>query len=163
MFEFQETVHESELKLPDRFGAFPRWPKDGADWIHPEDVALVESLIPSRRIFQRQRLDQDFSIISYGELEIRIQPVMWLEVPTDGYLVGDRVEIRSRMGAKKPGIATIQEMFWNRKKGAVEYRLTVRDQIQSASYFVADFQPAFRLGETLSPRQADLLAKARFR
>ena len=163
MFEFQESVHESELKLPQRFGAFPRWPEDGTDWIHPDDVQLVEGLIPSRRIFERHRLngDNEYSKVCYGELSIRIRPVLWLEVKTDGYLIGDRVEIRSRMGAKKPDIASIQEMFWDRKRAMVEYRLSVRDQEQSSSYYLGDFQPAFQLGEPLSPRQADLLAKSR--
>ena len=161
MFEFQESIHESELKMPQRFGAFPRWPESGTDWIHPDDVQLVAGLIPSRRIFERQRLDDQYSRMCYGELSIRVRPVLWLEVKTHGYLIGDRVEIRSRMGAKKPDIATIQEMFWEPKRSMVEYRLWVREQEQSSSYYFGDFQPAIRLGEPLSPRQADLLAKSR--
>ena len=163
VFEFTETVHESELKVPDRFGVFPRWPADGSDWIHPDDLSLVEGMIPSRRIFQRHRIDDPYSKITYGEIGIRIKPVLWLEVKTDGYLIGDRVEIRSKMGANKPDIATIAEMFWNRQQGAVEYRLAVRDNLQHAAFFVDDFQPAFKLGEPLTARQADLMAKARLR
>ena len=161
MSNFLETIDESELKLPDRFGAFPRWPQDGTNWIHPEDIELIRGMIPSRRIFQRHRLDATYSIISYGKTNVRIKPVLWLEVKTDGYLVGDRVEIRSRMGTNKPDIATIEEMFWNRGKVAVEYRLSVRGQELASPYFFGDFQPAFRLGEPMSPRQADLLARSR--
>ena len=161
MDQFEDAVPVAELKVPDRFGVFPRWPQDGTNWIHPEDVSVATGLIPSRRIFQRHRLDDEYSRMTYGELVIRVRPVLWLEVATDGYLVGDSVEIRSRMGARKPDIATIVDMFWNRQKGAVEYRLSVRDKTQTESYYLGDFQPVFRLGEPLSPRQADLLAKAR--
>lgn len=165
MFEFQETVPESELKVPDRFGVFPRWPADGTDWLHPDDVSVVNELglIPSRRIFQRQRLDDEYSKMSYGELQIRVRPVLWLEVKTDGYLLGDRVEIRSRMGTNKPDIATISEMLWNRHRGVVEYRLSIREIQQSTVYDVADFQPVFKLGQPMSARQAELLAKSRLR
>jgi len=163
VFDFEDNVDQSELKVPDRFGVFPRWPAEGTDWIHPEDVSLVRELglIPSRRIFCRHRLNDEFSKMTYGELEIRLRPVLWLEVKTDGYLIGDRVEIRSRMGVHKPDIATISEMFWNRQRNAVEYRLTVRELPHSTAYFVGDFQPAFKLGEPLTARQADLLAKSR--
>ena len=41
------------LKMDPQFGYFPWWPEDGDGWVHPEDVAIARSLIPSERVFCR--------------------------------------------------------------------------------------------------------------
>lgn len=152
---------QSSLKLPERFGVFLWWPEDGTDWIYPDDVELVSWLIPGNRIFQLERADDQWSRLSYGKIVVRIKPVMWLEVAVDGYLVGDRVEIRSNMGKKRPAIATICEMQWNRQKMAVEYRVECNGTERPESFYFSDIQPAFRLDEPMSLRQSELAARAR--
>lgn len=155
-------MHElPRLRIPDRFGIYPWWPQDGVQWIHPDDVQLAEQLIPGNRIFQREYLNETYSRLHYGDVSIRVKPTMWLEVSTDGYLIGDRVEIRSQMGKQTPGIATISEMLWNRRSGEVEYVLTANDQPLPHTFHVDDFQPAFELNQPMDTRLAELAARFR--
>ena len=150
-----------DLRLPDRFGVYLRWPENGTDWIHPEDIELCLKLIPSNRIFQRHFFDATFNQLVYGDLSIRVKPSLWLEVDTDGYLIGDRVEIRSCMGKRRPAIAKIEETLYNHIKRKVEYVLSVNQQRVGGPFYVDDFQPAFKLDEPLNARQRALLDKAR--
>lgn len=151
----------TELKLPERFGVYLRWPENGTHWIHPEDVELCQQLIPSNRIFQRHLYDSAFNNLVYGDISVRVKPTLWLEVPTDGYLIGDRVEIRSSMGKRRAAIATIEETLYSPTKRCVEYRLSINRQKVSDAFYVSDFQPAFKLDEPLSTRQRALMDKAR--
>ena len=149
------------LKVPDRFGCYLRWPENGDDWIHPDDVELCHSLIPSNRIFQRHFLDATYNRLEYGQHSIRVKPSLWLEVETDEYLIGDRVEIRSRMGKRRPAIATIEETLYSPTKRVIEYVLSVNGQRVGDPFYVADFQPAFKLDQPLNARQRSLMDRAR--
>ncbi len=152
----------TDLTLPDRYGVFLWWPHEGIDWIYHEDVELCQQLIPSNRIFLCERLNSEFSRYVYGEISIRLRPSMWLEIQTDGYLVGDRVEIRSQMGKRSPAIATIEDVFFNRHQRRIEYFLSVGEHRLDEPLFFADIQPAFKLDEPLNLRQRALMDKCRF-
>ena len=157
----QTTEALSGLRLPEQFGCYLRWPVDGTDWIHPEDVELCKRLIPGNRVFQKQIEDQTYNRLVYGEHSIRVKPTLWLEVPVDGYLIGDRVEIRSRIGKRRPAIGTINDIFFNTRRKAVEYKLVVNGKMLPESYYFEDIQPAFELGKPLDSRQRTLMEKSR--
>ena len=149
------------LTVPERYGVFFWWPHEGTDWIHPDDIDLCEQLIPSDRIFIRERINNEFSQFIYGPHTIRLRASMWLEIQIDGYLIGDRVEIRSRMGKRRPAIGTIAEMRFNRHGKRIEYYLTVNEHQMETPLMVDEFQPAFKLNEPLTIRQKDLMDKSR--
>jgi hypothetical protein len=164
MSEFESTPKPwTGLTVPDCYGVFLWWPHEGTDWIHPEDIKLCEQLIPSNRVFFRQRLNSEFSQYLYGKQCIRLRPAMWLEIETDGYLIGDRVEIRSKMGRRRPAIATIEDMYFNRHRGEIEYHLLVKEQRLEEPLYFADIQPAFKLDQAMSLRQKALMDRCRIR
>lgn len=152
-----------QLKLPERFGVFLWWPEVGNSWIHPEDVETCNELIPSCKIFHRQSYDDTYSLLTYAAQFIRIKPILWLEVKTDGYEIGDQVEVRSKMGRRKPFVATIRDILWDRRDHRVEYYLRTIDREIPTRFFVDDIQPAFRLDQPMTWRQQELAAKSRFR
>ena len=154
-------VEHSGLQLPERFGVYLWWPQNDLEWIHPDDVELCQRLIPSTRIFQRQVYDATFNQLEYGPHTMRVKPTLWLEVKTDGYLIGDRVEIRSRMGKRRPAIATIVETLYNRQKDVVEYQLRINDNWLNEPFVFKDIQPAFKLDEPLDLRQRALADRSR--
>ena len=151
----------SILSVPQRFGVYPWWPAEDDSWIHPDDVELCYRLIPSPRVFRREFLDQQYNRLTYGELILRVRPTMWLEVPTDGYLVGDRVEIRSEMGRRRPAIARIEDIFFCRRQQRLEYYLSVQSNRISEPFELTQFQPAFDLNEPMNARQRELMERAR--
>lgn len=161
MKDQSHEFRDLQLQTPDRFGVYLWWPEEGTDWIHPDDVDLACKLIPSRRIFQRLVGDDGWSCLIYGESSIRVKPTLWLEVESDGYLVGDRVEIRSRLGQQRPAIATIEEMYWNRELKLVEYILATNQTVLPMPFQFADIQPAFKLDKPMSLRQAELAARSK--
>ena len=91
-----------QLKRPATYGVFLRWPLDGTDWIHPEDVDRVRDVVPSARVLRRELRVDEYVVLSYGKLRIRVRPTLWQIVRTDGFDLGDMVEIRSRMGKNWP-------------------------------------------------------------
>ena len=38
------------LKTDPKYGHYPWWPEDGDQWVHPEDIELARSMIPSPRV-----------------------------------------------------------------------------------------------------------------
>ncbi|MFO1065637.1 MAG: hypothetical protein U0892_17365 [Pirellulales bacterium] len=126
--------------LPD-FGIYRMWPTDGTGWIHPDDVPVVEQLIPSKRVFERFRFDGEYYWLRYGEQVVRVKPAMWTTVPALDLRVGEQVEILSCFGRLEPGIARIAEIEYD--SGRAEHLFTLhridfdlpqiftRDQIRS--------------------------------
>ena len=153
------------LKRPPKYGVYLKWPLDGDDWIHPDDVEAVKRVIPSRRIFRREDVDLDYATISYGDLKLRVRPTMWFEIEAyDGYWVGDQVEVKSRLGKRDPMIATIREILWDPDRGCIEYFLQSGErEPPNIPYYIDDLQPAHRLDEPMSWRQRQLSQQNRMR
>lgn len=143
---------ESTLKPKPKFGVYLRWPVDGEDWIHPDDIRLARKLIPSRRIFVRTDYDETYWQICYGKHSVRVQPTMWLEVAAPSFRVGDQVEIKSDMGRLQAQIATVKNVLWNQPKRRVEYQLKRLNQTVPKVFYQHDLIPTVRLGETMPAR-----------
>ena len=52
--------------LPD-YGCIARWPEDGQGFIHPDDVAVTNKLIPSERVLRRDHFDGSYYHVRYGD------------------------------------------------------------------------------------------------
>lgn len=153
-----------QLSVPDKYGVFLWWPESGTDWIHPDDIELCNANLPSKRVFRKSVGEGPFSTtLVYAQIQIRIKPVLWLEVPTDGFEVGDQIEVRSKLGQRKPFIATIREMFWDRHNRRIDYFMRAVDRELATPYHLGDFQPAFSLSQPMTLRQRELHEKFRFR
>jgi hypothetical protein len=149
------------LKRPPQHGVYLRWPLDGDDWIHPEDVEAVKRVIPSRRIFRREDIDMEYAMISYGDLKLRVRPTMWLEVEYDGYWVGDQVEVRSQLGRRDHMIATIRDIHWDPDSGRIQYFLQSGQREPLHTPFdVEDLQPVHRLDRPMTWRERQLSSKS---
>ena len=72
------------LKTDPKFGYFPRWPQDGNDWVHPEDVDVARSMIPSGRVFRREGAAGRYGRLHYGEARLRVLTALWQEVQPEG-------------------------------------------------------------------------------
>ena len=119
---------------------FPRWPIDGVDWLHPDDIDAARELIPGNRVLLRLRLPDAVSdAFQYGDLSFRAKPALQFGVRGDGLIVGDRVEVRSRMGRRRAIIGTICQMFWSEARKCVEYHIRHRELESEASYVADDF------------------------
>lgn len=119
---------------------FPWWPEDGCDWIQAEDIATAKRLVPGNRVFLHTPLETDFQLYEYGDESFRALPRLQKRVKGDGLLVGDRVEIRSRLGRRRPIIATICDMFWDDYNDRIEYRIRYRDLKSAANYASEEFE-----------------------
>ncbi|MGI9517568.1 MAG: DUF6960 family protein [Pirellulaceae bacterium] len=130
------------LKRPPVYGVFRWWPEDGEEWIHPFDIGIVRQLVPGNRVFRREDLDDDYLLISYGDIQFRVHSTIWYEIDYEGFDVGDNVEIKSRMGQADPFIGRIKDMFWNHRYKQIEYYLYRNEAIQVRAYEAADLMPA---------------------
>ena len=144
------------LKRPARYGIYRWWPEEGEDWIHPYDIGIVRQMIPGLRVFRREDLDDDWELVSYGDIQFRVKPTIWLQVAHEGFNVGDYVEIKSRMGQAQAFMGRIKESVWNQRYACIEYYLYRSDKIQTKAYHKADLNPAsaiqkFKLSESDSP------------
>lgn len=109
------------LKTDPKYGFYPWWPEDGDDWVHPEDVAAARHTIPSPRVFRRDDGHGPFVTLRYGQLQLRVKPTMWQEVPWEGYDVGNWVEILSRGQKNTPRTGVIREMEWEPRSRSMRY------------------------------------------
>ena len=137
--------HEPEYAL------FARWPEDGDAWIHPDDVDQVKRLIPSRRIFRKEAMEGRFQVFRYGAIRFRVLPALHETLRGEGLDVGDRIEVRSRMGKNRPLIGRIREMRWNPRYRRIEYFVRHVDQPIPRWYSAADLN-------CLDRKEADMLA-----
>ncbi|QDV27268.1 DUF6960 family protein [Aureliella helgolandensis] len=108
--------------LPD-YGIYDRWPVDGEAWIHPEDRELAKQLIPSERVFRREKWDGEYYWLAYGQQTLRLQPTLWLEVPPIDLEVGEQIELLAHQGDNDPGLFHIQDIHYNRVHQNHEYFL----------------------------------------
>jgi hypothetical protein len=109
------------LKLEPKYGFYPWWPEDGDAWIHPRDVSLARTHIPSPRVFRRDSQRGEYYIIQYGVVRIRVKRAMWQEVPWEGFDVGNWVEVLSRGAVNTPRTGIIREMHWDPRERAMRY------------------------------------------
>lgn len=108
--------------LPD-YGTFPRTPADGSDWIHPEDVTIVDGLIPGPRVFCRYRFEDRYYYFRYGEIHFRLRPCLWLPVPAEGIDIGDQVETVGVGMQQELFVSEVIDMHFSQHDRRIRYRL----------------------------------------
>jgi len=164
----QSAYRLDDVKVEDRLSVLPKhgfclWPEDGEDWIHPNDLEAARSLIPSKRIFRKEDCfdpilkNLGYVEYSYGDQSFRGLPTLWHEVATEGYELGDTVELKSGYGKLRPIIADVTGMYWNRKVQAIEYELEKNGVPQPNRYQAKQFRLCMKIGVAPSPRQKALL------
>ena len=129
-----------DLKPPPRLIVLLRWPRDGEDWIHPDDRHLAGALLPSNRVFVCDDYQRPHNVISYGHRLLRIEPVLWLAVADEGLRIGDQVEVLSRMGKNWPRIGMIREMRWNESQQSISYQIRGRERDIPTFYSADDLR-----------------------
>lgn len=141
------------LKTDPKYGFYPWWPEDGDDWLHPEDVELARSLIPSPRVFRRDGQQGPFVVLHYGDVRLRVKRTLWQEVPGEGYEIGDWVEVLSRGQRNTPRTGTIREMTWEPRSRSLRYQIEEAGQPIPKMYAVEDLRPV----EPPSPRSETVI------
>lgn len=112
------------LKTEPKYGHFPWWPEDGDDWVHPEDVAQARSMIPSGRIFRRDGAVGEYVFMHYGDVTLRVRRTLWQEVPPEGFVLGDWVEVLSRGMLHESRTGVIREMLWDDGARGIRYLIS---------------------------------------
>jgi len=138
------------MKTDSRYGYYPWWPENGDEWVHPEDVAVARGMIPSKRIWRRDGTLGPFVFLHYGEVNIRVRPVLWVEVNGEGIELGNWVEVLSHMQKNTHCIGQVREMFWNMYTRSIGYRIQSSQQIEPKTYASSDLR-LVRTDVTLHP------------
>ena len=133
------------LKTDPKYGYFPRWPQDGNDWVHPEDVEVARSMIPSGRVFRRDVTSGRYAVMHYGDVRLRVLPALWQEVLPEGLEIGDRVEVLSRGMLNDARTGTIREVLWDEDAQAIRYQIRVNDKPIEQLYAREDLQRVERV------------------
>jgi hypothetical protein len=134
------TFHLPDLKRPPFHVVLLHWPRDGEDWVHPDDRQLARSLLPSDRVFCCDDTEGPYNVISYGHRVLRIEPVLWQEVPHEGLRIGDHVEVLSRWGKNWPRIAVIREIRWRESQRTIAYQVRERTRDIPTLYAADDLR-----------------------
>ncbi|MFT5303329.1 MAG: hypothetical protein ACI87E_004152 [Mariniblastus sp.] len=158
-FHSEVRVPHSTLKPPLKHGVFLWWSEQTPAWIHPDDLDAALSMVPSCRIFKRRECDNfadrelGYFEFASGKHKFRALPGLWREIETEGFELGDLVEIRSQNGKLRPGMASIRDIQLNRKSNQIDYYLDKNGMRVERSFAYNDIQPASRLGEFLEQRE----------
>jgi hypothetical protein len=129
-----------DLKRPAFHVVLPRWPRDGDDWIHPDDRCLAQYLFPGDRVFRCEGTEGEYNVLSYGHRIVRLEPVLWLEVPEEGLRIGDQVEVLSRLGKNWPRVGFIREMRWHESQRRISYQIRERTRDIPTLYTAQDLR-----------------------
>jgi hypothetical protein len=135
-----ELMSAPPLKTDPKYGYFPHWPRDGNDWLHPEDVARARAMIPSPRVFRRDGVDGEYAVLHYGDVRIRVRPALWQEVEPEGIDIGEWVEILSRGMLNEPRTGTVREILWDEDARAIRYQISEAGQPIAHLYAREDLQ-----------------------
>lgn len=128
------------MKTDPKYGYYPWWPEDGNDWLHPEDVELARRLIPSQRVFRRDGEQGPFVILHYGDLRLRVKRTLWQEVASEGYEIGDWIEVLARGHRNTPRTGVVREMVWDEYDCCLKYQITENEQPIPNEYSAADLR-----------------------
>jgi len=127
-------------EMPD-CGVYLVWPNEGLGWIHPDDVAQVESWIPSTRVFRRHSFDGEYYRLQYGEQVVRVKPTMWRRVDDEGFSIGDRVEILSHFQENEAGLGVITEIRFEKSSNRILYTIESRELPLPRPFLATDLVP----------------------
>ena len=122
------------LKTDPKYGCFPWWPEDGDAWIHPEDVATARDMIPSDRVFRRDGTSGEFLLLHYGDVTMRVRRTLWQEVESEGFEIGDWVEVLTRGMRNTPRTGIVVEMLWDKESQALRYQIKENGQPIASLY-----------------------------
>ncbi len=159
---------EVTLRRPDQYGVCLWWSDELPCFVHPDDQGLVDQLVPGNRVFKKQECpnfadrELGYAQLSYGDQVFRALPAIWFPLAFEGYEIGDRVEIKSRLGKHQAMICTIREIQWNQITRRIDYLVESKGAKIRKPFVADDFQPALRLNGHLSERELDLVSKSRF-
>lgn len=128
------------LKTDPKYGCFPWWPENGNDWVHPEDVDLARSMIPSGRVFRRDGAAGDFLLMHYGDITLRVRRTLWQEVVPEGFELGDWVEVLSRGMRNEPRTGIIRDVIWDDRDSVIRYYITANGVPINESYTRDDLE-----------------------
>lgn len=129
-----------DLRRPPINVVLLHWPQDGEGWIHPEDRCLAQNLLPSNRVFRCEERNGRYNVLSYGHRVLRIESVLWREVPDEGLQIGDQVEVLSRFGRNWPRVAEIREIRWRETAHEIVYQLRERTRDIPTPYAAGDLR-----------------------
>jgi hypothetical protein len=129
------------LKTVPKYGYYPRWPEDGDDWLHPEDVALARSQFPSQRIWRRDGKAGALHVIRYGPLSLRVRSALWIEVARPDFEIGDWVEVRTRLMRNEPHTGRVTEVMWDDHQSCIVYHIQENDRPIPSVYTADDLTP----------------------
>ncbi len=119
-----ESVGEVSYRpdLPD-WGCYLSWPDKDEEWIFVDDRPKAQQLIPSRRVFRRERWDGSYYWLYYGLWSVRVQPTMWVPCPNCDLEVGEQVELLQMSGENDAGIFHIREITLSKTGDACDFWL----------------------------------------
>ena len=128
------------MKEEPRYGYYPWWPEDGNDWLHPKDVELARQILPSTRVFRREGQQGPFVELHYGELRLRVRHTLWQEVSSEGFEIGDWIEVLSRGQRNTLRTAKIREIRWDVRSRALCYQVQENDLPIAKLYSAEDLR-----------------------
>ena len=141
------------LKTDPKYGHYPWWPEDGDQWVHPEDIELARSMIPSPRVWRREGAHGDCVVLHYGDVRLRVKRTLWVEAQHEGYDLGDWVEVRPRGMTNDPVTGQIRDMHWHALTNELRYYLTLGDGSRLEKPFTShDLKP-------VEPRQENSVSR----
>lgn len=127
-------------ELPD-WGVYLRWPQEGQQWIHEDDLEQALQMVPSDRVFCRYRWDGSFYWLKYGPAKIRVRPTLWLTVGNVDLSIGQQVEVLFRFGDNDPGIFELAEIRYLPRHGQVIYQVRRGDLLLAHEFSRSDLRP----------------------
>ena len=125
-------------KFVNTVGLYRWFPETEEKCIHPEDLEAITKFYPYGKVFFCCGTEGDYIYLSYGEKRFRVKPERYQKIESDGYFLGETVEVMN--GSAEGKKAKINEMDWHYKQQKIMYVLKVDNKLRSRRYWKSDFR-----------------------
>ena len=140
-------------QLPE-YGCILRWPH-GEDVFPAEDLFAASYCFRTLSVFRRDAFDGTYYQCTYGDLQFRMKPCLWLPVKAEGIDIGDWVETTGVGMTRELFVGTVETMEYVPPKNCIQYQLKRGEMTYHERYVASDLR--------LLDKKVELRARDEFR
>ncbi|MDQ1920683.1 DUF6960 family protein [Massilia pseudoviolaceinigra] len=123
---------------PSRFALYNWFPEDGADLVHPDDLAAFAAMGPPATVFGVGADAAGWVLLDAGQASFRVRADLLRPLPAPRYWVGDTVRF-IKSGVPQRGI--VARVGWHFKEAAPMYYVSQDGKRLKKTYHEQDLSP----------------------
>jgi hypothetical protein len=123
----------------DTWGLYPWFRESGIDFIHPDDLAVVQAHSPYCMVCEVVGMDGPYLVMRFGPWKFRGKPELFRAIPPPAFRLGQRVKTKVPRTSR---IGIIRAIVWHFKRNEPSFFLEVNGKALSGRYWADELEAA---------------------